>query len=66
MMFLPAFERARQLDKQLEETGKVQGPLHGVPVSLKDQFEIQGEDATIGFTQSVLCARLCWSPVAHL
>jgi Asp-tRNA(Asn)/Glu-tRNA(Gln) amidotransferase A subunit family amidase len=25
------------------------GPLHGVPVSLKDQFNIEGLDSTLGY-----------------
>ena len=26
------------------------GPLHGLPVSLKDCFKVEGTDATIGYT----------------
>lgn len=25
------------------------GPLHGVPMTLKDQFDIQGYDSTLGY-----------------
>jgi len=25
------------------------GPLHGVPMSLKDQFDIEGLDSTLGY-----------------
>lgn len=30
-----AIENAKELDRTLEKTGKVVGPLHGVPVSIK-------------------------------
>uniref|UniRef100_A0A093VG61 Acetamidase n=1 Tax=Talaromyces marneffei PM1 TaxID=1077442 RepID=A0A093VG61_TALMA len=34
-----AFDRARQLDDYLEQTGELIGPLHGLPVSIKDLFD---------------------------
>ena len=34
-----ALERAKELDDILRETGKVVGPLHGLPVSLKGALE---------------------------
>ncbi|KAL9091934.1 MAG: hypothetical protein Q9165_004686 [Trypethelium subeluteriae] len=49
MFFERALRRARQLDEILERTGKPAGPLHGVPVSIKDSFEIEGLDTTIGW-----------------
>ena len=27
----------------------VKGPLHGLPISLKDQFHVQGYDTTMGY-----------------
>jgi amidase len=50
IMFLPALEQARALDAAQRETGKTRGPLHGVPVSLKDTFNIKGIDSSIGMT----------------
>ncbi|GAA5849651.1 hypothetical protein JCM8547_000521 [Rhodosporidiobolus lusitaniae] len=47
--FEQALERARQLDQQLLTTGKLAGPLHGVPISLKDQFDIKGTELTMGY-----------------
>ncbi|CDK29429.1 unnamed protein product [Kuraishia capsulata CBS 1993] len=44
-----ALAKAKELDKILEETGKVVGPLHGVPISLKDQVDIAGFDSSIGY-----------------
>ncbi|KAI0793475.1 general amidase [Abortiporus biennis] len=44
-----ALDRARELDEYLKQHGKVIGPLHGLPVSLKDQFWIKGLEATMGY-----------------
>jgi amidase len=43
-----ALERAAWLDEQLNSTGKVVGPLHGLPISLKDQICIEGLETTMG------------------
>ena len=48
-MFDKALHTARQLDKYLKETGWVKGPLHGLPISLKDQFHVEGYDTTMGY-----------------
>lgn len=48
IFFEDGFTRARQLDEYLEKTGKLAGPLHGLPVSLKDLFHVKGVDACIG------------------
>lgn len=45
-----AFERARQLDDYLEQTGEIIGPLHGLPVSIKDLFHVKGVDSCIGWS----------------
>ncbi|KAF7311089.1 Amidase domain-containing protein [Mycena chlorophos] len=44
-----ALARAKELDEHLKRTGSVVGPLHGLPVSLKDQMAIKGVDNTIGY-----------------
>jgi len=44
-----AFRRARELDKHLEETGNVVGPLHGLPVSIKDHIKVEGIDTSTGY-----------------
>jgi amidase len=36
-----ALARARELDAYYEKTGKTVGPLHGLPISLKDQCHIK-------------------------
>jgi amidase len=41
-----ALERAKELDKILEDTGKTIGPYHGLPFSIKDQFALRGKEST--------------------
>lgn len=48
-MFDAALQRARELDAYFKETGKTKGPLHGLPVSLKDNFNIPGRPSGVGF-----------------
>lgn len=43
-----ALARAKEVDDHLKVTGKVVGPLHGLPVSLKDQFSIKGLETIMG------------------
>jgi amidase len=48
--FNEAISRAKELDEyQRKNEGKTLGPLHGLPASLKDQFNIPGLDSTIGY-----------------
>ncbi|OCK96904.1 uncharacterized protein K441DRAFT_656192 [Cenococcum geophilum 1.58] len=44
-----ALKHAKKLDHFFKEQGKVIGPLHGVPVTLKDQFNVKGYDSTLGY-----------------
>ncbi|KAG9095592.1 hypothetical protein FRC07_011070, partial [Ceratobasidium sp. 392] len=37
-----ALARAAEMDRYLEENKKPKGPLHGLPISLKDQFTMEG------------------------
>ncbi|WWD07194.1 hypothetical protein V865_005291 [Kwoniella europaea PYCC6329] len=48
-----ALERAKSLDEQLENTGKPVGPLHGLPISIKDHMDIKGHDSPSGFLDMV-------------
>ncbi|KAF8176805.1 general amidase [Pholiota molesta] len=48
-----ALARAAELDEHLKTTGKVVGPLHGLPISLKDQISVKGIDSTMGYVSWV-------------
>jgi amidase len=49
IFFDAAIERAKELDSYLSKEGKTVGPLHGVPVSLKDQFRVKGVECSMGY-----------------
>ncbi|PWY91979.1 amidase [Aspergillus sclerotioniger CBS 115572] len=49
IFFDKALETARALDAYFAQTGKPLGPLHGLPVSLKDQFHVLGVETTMGY-----------------
>jgi amidase len=43
------------LDVEFKETGKLRGPLHGIPITLKDQFNVKGVDTTLGYVGRSFC-----------
>ncbi|KAL3463862.1 amidase signature domain-containing protein [Aspergillus heterothallicus] len=47
--FDEAMERAQELDAYYQEHKRLIGPLHGIPLTLKDQFHIKGLDTSMGF-----------------
>ncbi|KAI0652389.1 general amidase GmdA [Trametes meyenii] len=49
VFFDEGLARARELDRYLAETGNVVGPLHGVPVSIKDHILVKGHDTATGY-----------------
>ncbi|KAL1956424.1 hypothetical protein VTO42DRAFT_7310 [Malbranchea cinnamomea] len=49
-LFPQALETAKKLDAYFAANGKPIGPLHGLPISLKDNFNIVGKDSTLGFS----------------
>ncbi|CDK25120.1 unnamed protein product [Kuraishia capsulata CBS 1993] len=53
LMFDLALARAKECDDYLAETGKVLGPLHGLPISIKDSFHVPGFDSTIGYVSFI-------------
>lgn len=49
IFFDQALERAKYLDDYFAKHNKPLGPLHGLPISLKDQFHVKGVDTTMGY-----------------
>jgi amidase len=48
------FDRARDAAKQADEvqaSGKARGPLHGVPMTIKESYDIEGLPTTWGFPE---------------
>ena len=43
-------DRAAYLDEYLRTNGRPVGPLHGLPIALKDSINVAGVDSTIGMT----------------
>ena len=48
-MFDTALSRARECDRYLAEHKEPMGPLHGLPISIKDSFDVKNVRSTIGF-----------------
>ena len=44
-----ALARAEELDRYFEKHHETIGPLHGLPVSMKDQFHIKGVETTMAY-----------------
>ncbi|CAG8909844.1 unnamed protein product [Penicillium egyptiacum] len=66
IFFDKAFKRARELDCHLMRTGEVVGPLHGVPVSVKDRFDVEGFDTTVGWVGLTNKPAKCNSSIVQL
>lgn len=49
IFFDKALEKASELDDYYKKNGEVIGPLHGIPISLKDQVDLPGFDSSIGY-----------------
>ena len=58
-LFDEALERAAFLDGYIAKHGEPFGPLHGLPVSVKDTFNIKGIDTSIGLVS------LCFKPATQ-
>ncbi|KIX92759.1 uncharacterized protein Z520_11611 [Fonsecaea multimorphosa CBS 102226] len=58
-LFESAISRAKELDTYLSQNGRPFGPLHGLPISVKDTFNIKGVDTSIGL------ASLCEKPASQ-
>lgn len=53
IFFDAGIERAKYLDEYLAENGKPLGPFHGLPISLKDTFNVPGIDSTLGYVSYI-------------
>lgn len=49
IFFQRGLDRAQELDYIQSTTGKLVGPLHGLPISLKDTLHIAGLESTMGY-----------------
>ncbi|MCJ1377475.1 hypothetical protein MMC17_000570 [Xylographa soralifera] len=49
IIFDQALQRAQELDDYYTQRGTTVGPLHGLPISLKDQFYVKQTDTTMGY-----------------
>ncbi|THV06030.1 amidase [Dendrothele bispora CBS 962.96] len=50
IFFEEGLVRARELDEYYEKTGELIGPLHGLPISIKEHMNVKGKNATGGFS----------------
>ncbi|CAK7891830.1 hypothetical protein CAAN1_19S00276 [[Candida] anglica] len=53
IFFERAYKKAEELDEYFKKNGKTVGPLHGVPISLKDQVNLEGLDSALGYVSLV-------------
>jgi amidase len=49
IFFDAALSTAKSIDETFASTSQPIGPLHGLPISLKDNFYVEGVDTTVGF-----------------
>ncbi|KAJ5986790.1 hypothetical protein N7451_011155 [Penicillium sp. IBT 35674x] len=49
VVFEDALQQAKNLDREFQATHKIKGPLHGIPFTVKDQFNIKDVDTTLGY-----------------
>jgi amidase len=49
IFFEEGLQMAKELDEYYEKTGQLKGPLHGLPISLKDNLNVKGHPTSIGF-----------------
>lgn len=55
VQFLIPYARdlAKKADEHLAKTGKTLGPLHGLPISLKDQHSVKGFETVMGYVSRI-------------
>jgi Asp-tRNA(Asn)/Glu-tRNA(Gln) amidotransferase A subunit family amidase len=52
-MIAEALARAKELDEYQLRNNKTIGPLHGIPFTLKDTFNVKGYDSSLGISKFV-------------
>ena len=52
-MYPAALKRAKELDESFARTKTLVGPLHGVPLSVKEQCRIKGTETTCGYVANL-------------
>lgn len=65
-MFQDAMQRARDLDAYFSRTGRLVGPMHGIPVSVKDQVNVKGIDTTLGYVARAFKPAVCDAPLVTI
>ncbi|KAI9368106.1 amidase signature domain-containing protein [Aspergillus egyptiacus] len=65
-LFESALRRAEELDDHLRRTGNPIGPLHGLPISVKDSFNIRGVDSSVGIAALALHPAEADAPLVSL
>lgn len=53
VMIADALKQAKSHDEHQERTGATLGPLHGIPFTLKDMFNVKGYDSSLGVSKCV-------------
>ncbi|KAF2432169.1 amidase [Tothia fuscella] len=46
-------KRAAEMDEQMRAVGKPVGPLHGLPIALKDTYDVVGKPTTYGYAANI-------------
>jgi amidase len=53
LLYHEAITTAKRLDEHFRQTGKPVGPLHGLPISVKDNIHVKGTDSCLGVVSLV-------------
>ncbi|KAI5293166.1 hypothetical protein KEM52_005782 [Ascosphaera acerosa] len=65
-LFDDALTRAADLDARFSRNRGPVGPLHGLPISIKDCFDVEGVDSTVGVVDHALKPKRSTAPLVTL